>query len=255
MLKTIIKITYLSLAVIVFSACATRSTTTATVTLDKEQGNQILPKSIPLQKGKICFVYTTAYENELPMGYDFKKKSYADFTSRNPGNGLLGGTFFSGKADTTVTSNILVQSAIYEVVRRLPPGMEFAILNKDEFLDKNNTFQVSQLIEKYQPDILITLTDLTFFINGNANASGLTQTHFQGNNEYITGTDMHYSGNIFIDYQAQWNITRMKGDNKQIEQKGQMRTVYEKGYNLPEALFSCAKQAGEDFASLLVYKK
>lgn len=253
-MKTIIQTIHLLVVIIVFSTCATRSKTIITVALDEQQGDTILPKSLPLQKGKICFVYTTSYGNELPMGCDFKKKSHADFTSMYPGKGLWGGTFSSGKADTTVTSNILVQSAVYEVARRLPVGMEFAILTKDDFLDKKGEYQELQLIEKYQPDIIITLTDLVFFINGDADVSGITQTHAEGDT-YTIGVDMHYSGNIFIDYLAQWNITWVKDGNKQINQKGQTHSVYRKDYDLPKELFSCAKQAGEDFASLLVHKK
>lgn len=253
-METTIKIILLSVVVIVLNACATQSKTIAAIALDKEQGDTILPKSLPMPKGKVCFVYTTSYGNELPIGCDLKKKSYADFTSSYPGKGLLGGRFFSGEADTTITSNILVQSAIYEVARRLPPGMEFAILNKDELTDKAGEFQVTQLIEKYQPDVIVTLTDLIFFINGDVNASGITQTRVEGD-AYMIGADMQYSGNIFIDYQAQWSIIRVKDNNRQIEQKGQIRSVYGKDYDFPRELFLCAKQAGADFASLLICGK
>lgn len=255
-MKTTLKIMYLLVVAIAFSCCATWPKTVVTVALDKNQSDTILKETLPMQKGKVCFVYTTSYGDELPMGFDLKKKLYADFTSQNPGKGLWGGgTFFSGEADTTVTSTQLIQLAVYEVIRKLPQGMEFAILDKDEFTDNDGNFQKSQLIEKYQPDILITLTDLVFYVNGDVDASGITQTHFEGNDTYMTGTDMRYTGNIYINYQAQWDITWVKEGNRQIEQKGQTRSVYGKTYDLPKELFSCAKQTGNDFASLLVCKK
>lgn len=247
-MEATIKFIYLLLAVIIFGSCASRPKTTATIAFDKQQGDTILPKSLHLQKGKVCLVLKTSYENELPMWLEWKTSSHSDLTPLS-GGGIGTDSSSSGIVDTTVTSNILVQAALYEATRKLPPGMEFVILLKNEFMDKDGEFQESQLIEKYRPDIIIILADLIFNVNGKVNYSRTTIDTQSG-----SSSSSHYFGNIFIDYRAQWNIIRVKENNKQIVQKGQTHSLYEKYYDLPKELFSCAKQAGADFASLLTNK-
>lgn len=247
------KIIYLLLGAIVYCSCATQLKKTPSVAFEKVNGDTIVCENIPMQKGKICIVYTTSYGNELPSDCVFKKSSQADFTSQNPGQGLLGGRFFSGKSDTTVTSNILVQAAVYEVTRRMLPGMEFVLVNKDDFKDEENQYQTSKLIKQYEPDVVVSLTDLTFLVNGDINIAGITQIHTEGTDTYTIGTDDNYNGSVCIGYQSKWCVDWIeKQISKKIEQRGEIYTPYRKDYSLPQELFVCAKLAGGDFASLLV---
>lgn len=253
-MKAMRKVLYLLLVLggIVCCSSVTRMKNIPSIAIDKHDSDTIIAKSIPLQKGKVCILYTTCYENELPIKCNLKNKTHADFSSKEPGKGLLGGRFFSGESDTLITSNILVQSAVFEVSRRMLPGMEFVIVNQDEFWDKEKGSQIPLLIEIYQPDILISLTELIFFVNAHVNVSGITQVHVEELDSYTVGVDSHYNGDISIGYQAQWSITWVQKQNsKQIEQRGWVRSAYSKDYSLPQELFSCAKLAGADFVSLL----
>ena len=35
------------------------------------------------------------------------------------------------------------------------PGMEFVLVNKDDFKDEENQYQTSKLIKQYEPDVLL----------------------------------------------------------------------------------------------------
>ena len=100
---------------------------------------------------------------------------------------------------------------------------------------------------------MISLTDLTFLVNGDINIAGITQIHTEGTDTYTIGTDDNYNGSVCIGYQSKWCVDWIeKQISKKIEQRGEIYNPYRKDYSLPQELFVCAKLAGGDFASLLV---
>lgn len=233
-------------------SCSARKQTLPSVATDINTSDTIMPGSILLEKGKVYITYVPAGNNNLLGKEIFNKSVAADFTTRNPvKDPFKGGKSSRSGIDTVFTSNLLTNAALYALMDRIPPGIEYIIVDPGEWLDAEGRFNSALFIERYNPDILITVSDLTFTIRGNASSSGVFQRSMNGPDSYSEGTVTTYSGDIFITYTAFWSISGKGRQEKQVKQTGQIYSKYEKEYDLSKELFRCAKYAGTNFSTLL----
>ena len=224
----------------------------SSVAYDNKSGTLIENKAIAIPKGKMCILIEPIYDNSLP-GWDvFKRESKAYYGSLiEPDRELWGGGFFLSSADTVITSHLLVASAIYELVNVLPPGIEYIIVDCNNFQNAQGVYDESLLREQLNPDVIVTLQDLIFPVKGDLNVNSVVEKTTQGADSYSIGAVSYYSGDIFIAYRALWKIVWKDGQIKEIEQGGLRQSKYRKDYDFIKDLFSFSKETGRDFANLL----
>lgn len=221
------------------------------VAYDSNDSTVIANRSVVIPKGKMCIVVEPVYDDFLP-GWDiFKNKSkpYSN-SSLNPERHFWGGVALSN-ADTVFTSNILVRSAVYQLVDALPPGVEYIIVESDCCQNAQEEYDESLLKEQLKPDVIVFLRDLIFFVKGDLIVGSVLEKSINGGDSYSVGAASYYSGYVSIAYQALWKISWEDGRTRVLEQRGLRKSKYRKNYDFVKDLFSFSKEAGGDFAKLL----
>lgn len=204
--------------------------------------------SIVMPKGKMCLWAELVYETSLP-GWDiFKNKS-----KPKPGVYYMGANV--RVADTTITSNILVRSAMYELLGALPPGIEYTMIESDDSLNVPGASDESLPKEQSKADVVVCLRGVVFSVKGELDISSVLKHSADAGNSYLVGSGTYYSGDIHIGYQASWKISWKDGRIMELKQKGWRKSRYNKTYDFTKDLLSFSKEVGSDFAKLLTRKK
>lgn len=255
-MKQIVK--YTLIAVFLYSCNTSKQMVTYhPVTIDMRTQDTISDKSISLEKGKICYVSGTSYDYVLPDMSIFKSKNSSDFITITPHTGLAGFASELYQTDTIIKSQYLTKTALETAAKKSLLGFEFIYFDVENYKNERSNI-IESIGETYKPDFIISLDGLEFRISGNKKTSAtvISSTYSEGDFT-VTDTRPEFSndGNILITYNAIW-IIKYLNDNKQtkINQKGQVYSTYYKNYNLIEQLLQAARQAGNDFVSLLTSK-
>ncbi|RNC65175.1 hypothetical protein D7D25_08400 [Proteiniphilum sp. X52] len=223
------------------------------VAINMQTQDTIPHKSISLQKGKICYLTTTSYDYVLPDMDIFELNSSSDFITSSSQSPLSGSASDSYQTDTVLRSQFLVRTALEKVAENSSLGSEFIYYHTKEL--KRDKKDLDSIIKSFNPDYIIILNKLEFRVNGNVfrNAS-IASSKYSTGDFYVTTSEpiFTYTGNILITYDALWNIKHLKDDQQtEISQKGEVHANFFKNYNIIEHLVSTARQAGNDFLTLL----
>lgn len=204
---------------------------------DINTGDKIQAKSVVLERGKIFYIHTTQYDNPLPSMGIFDNKFNSNFMPATlKSNSFLGAASSHSKADTVITNDLLVLTALQETIDNTIHGFQYQYLPQEEFIDTAGRLNVRLIDEKYEPDILINLKELSLKVAGQTNKGTNVITsqpmmEMPGLYSYIS-PETNFYGNVFMDYTAVWEIVDVRRNGKrEIRQNGRYISKYH--CNLP----------------------
>ncbi len=245
--------------VLFFCSCTIKKLQIPTEIVSLNTGEEIKENSIRLEKGKICYIYSSQYDEQLFSGSLFKNQKSSNFM---PAKGVSTEKLFNGaasrsaKIDTILNSNLIVYKALQEALLNIPVGFQYHYIPQSEFVDIHGNINTGIIREKYNPDIIVNLESLSLKMTGDANrgysvARSEPKNMNYGLYSYATTTSNFY-GNILMDYTAVWEIQDLNNNSRQsIKQSGRYVSSYYKHYSIEEEITICAKKIGEEFSNLL----
>ena len=228
---------------------------------DVATGAKITDKSVSLRKGKVCYIYTTSYEGTLPDMGIFKNITNSNsIPNMLKADSFVGAASSSSKADTIVNNDLIVQTALQETINNNLPGFQYQFVSNEEFTDSTGHLNITIIQKKYNPDFIINLTELSVKISGEANTGTsvmVSQPMMEIPGEYSSiSPETSFSGNIFMDYTATWEVLNLRDSKKQkIRQNGRYISGYNNNYSLYTEMMASAKQIGKEFSSLISESK
>lgn len=253
-------ITYclLFLLALVWGACSSSRPSGKLVMWDAQSNDTLHKGSIVMPKGKIYIYNGTNYSDELADNGIFLKKLGMNTVSGSASRASSGSSLWHATADTLFRSNILAETAILEFSRQLPAMKVVVLLNKEELRNIEKSTQLRNINRENQPDIMITLVNQSFRIEGEANTASHNQTTSGVGYGFthMTDSDSSYNGYIYVCYRNEWAISFVGQPSKEqiIVQTRKIRYPYTATYNIAEDLFRCANLSGKEFAEQLTVK-
>lgn len=248
----------LFLLIIFCSSCAIRKLQRPTAMTDLKTGATIKKNSIHLEKGKICYIYSTPHEGQVIDKSIFKNVNFSSFF---PTNGVSiddlfnGGASRSAKIDTVINNSFIDEVILQEALKYCPMGFQYQYVPQQEFVGNNQKPNLSILDSKFDPDIIINLKDVSLKIIGDANTAYSEVRSEPRNINYglyaSSTTSVNSYGNILMDYTAVWVVKNIEGNKKQsIKQTGRYVSTYYDGYSINKEIMKCAKKIGGEFSGL-----
>jgi len=241
------------------ASCATRKLQVQTTTIDINTGAKVKANSIAFERGKICYVYSTQYNDQTINTANFKNVSNS---SSFPANGWSESPSFYGSAtslskiDTIINDNRIVRIALTEVLKNCPQGFQYEFVPQEVFIDSLGTPNTAIVHHEFNPDIIINLKSLSLNLKGDANIATNAVHSTPGNTDIGTYSSTtpyaNYYGNILMDYIAVWEVQNLKENKtKNIKQSGRYVSGYHEGYSLQKEIVICSQKIGQEFSSLV----
>lgn len=239
-------------------SCATKKYQVPTSITEVNSGEELNRKSIELKKGKICYVFHSHDESQLPDFTAFKERRSSNFiTSNFSFTPFGGGTAALHTIDTIVSNPLIAQAALTEAITHILPNFEFEIVSLKDFQNKDGELNIGLLTEEHNPDFIINLSDLILKISGDASTGSIVNTNLKHQISQVgdlSPMNIHanYKGNILMDYTANWQIIQVaENQEKDISQNGRYISKYTHSYNIEEEILKSAKKVGLEFSQLL----
>lgn len=249
------------LIIILLCSCTMKKHMIPATAFDMVTGDKIINKGISLKKGKVCYIYTTSYEGQLPDMGIFKNISNSNsIPTMLNADSFLGSASSSSKADTVINNDLIVQIALQETINNNLPGFQYQFVPNEEFIDSTGKLNTDIIQKKYNPDIIINLTELSVKISGKTSKGTtvmVSQPMMEIPGEYSSvSPETNFSGNIFMDYTATWEVLNLKENKeKKIRQNGRYISGYNDKYSLYTEMIASAKKIGKEFSSLISESK
>lgn len=241
------------------TSCAVKKLQRPTTVVDIDAGAKVEESSIDLERGKICYLYTSQYNDQNINKTKLKNISNSSFF---PAKGWSENASFYGSAtslskiDTVIKDDQIVRMTLDEALRRSPIGSQFQFVPQEEFTDQSGAPDISFVHKKFNPDIIIDLKSLSLKLKGDANIGTNIAQSAPGNTDIGTYSSTspytNYYGNVLMDYTALWEVQDVKENKiKKIKQSGRYVSVYYENYSLQKEILSCSQKIGREFSSLI----
>jgi len=231
-----------------------------TTALDLETGREVPKKSILLDRGKVCYINTTLYKDPFPDRSVFKNLLDSRYSYNNMRMDYIsGGGASISRIDTAINNSFIVKKALEELINNSMLGFQFHFVPQNEFTDATGKLNPDVISQKYNPDYIINLKDLTLKVSGDAKVGRSEYRQdfmvFDSGIASSSNTFVNYYGLILMDYTAIWEITdTKKNQRREIQQNGRTISQQHRNYSLYEELMQSAQQIGQDFSLLLSEK-
>lgn len=242
--------------VVVLSLFACRTSKIASIAVDAQTQERILPASYAFPKGKVCFVSTTSYTPYIPDTEAIQKKS-SSFVYAAKGVEISSLKSEEATLDTLVQNRFLTTTAIETALKKVKAPQSLCIPDY-EYRDSCDNLEIRKVINDCHPDALINLKALSFQVSGKSKTMAYILSTIPNRAYSIIPLfpKNELSGDVSITYSALWEVVRVSDMKiiKTIQQEGNHNSPYYNGFDLTEELTKCAGKVGMDFSKLIIKK-